>query len=69
MDAYPRDSSAHPSDLQNMCRGDYIPHEREIVVMGVILVTAVLAKGTKLVALALGAILILGLIAYFDANY
>lgn len=59
----------HPSDLQNMCRGDYIPNEREIVVMGVILVAAVLAIGPKAVAFALGAILILGLIAYYDANY
>ena len=37
--------------------------------MGVILVAAVLAIGPKAVAFALGAILILGLIAYYDANY
>lgn len=36
--------------------------------MSVILITAVLAKSSKAIALAMGAIAIMGVMAYFDAN-
>lgn len=36
--------------------------------MSVILITAVLAKSAKAIAFALGAIGILGIMAYFDVN-
>ena len=37
--------------------------------MGVILITAVLAKSAKAIALGLGAVAIMGVIAYFDTKY
>lgn len=41
---------------------------RPSTIMGVILVTAILAKSAKAIALTLGAIAIMGVMAYFDAN-